>query len=78
MSVTRRDFFKVCGGAAAAIGLSNLKPVEVLASEPGNVKVYAFICGILKTQTQYLLKDYQIGVPRLFPHTTLISGRINR
>ena len=63
MSVTRRDFFKVCGGAAAALGLSNLKPFEAMASEPGNVKVYAFICGILKTQTQYLLKDYQVGVP---------------
>lgn len=63
MSVTRRDFFRVCGGTAAALGLSKFKPFGVLAAEPGNVKIYAFICGILKTHTQLLLKDTRVGVP---------------
>ena len=64
---TRRDFLKVSGGIAAALGLSQFKAVDSLAEAKGfegkGVQVYAFICGILKTQTQYILKDTRIGVP---------------
>ncbi len=64
MTVTRRDFFKVCGGTAAALGLSQVKVLNTYAMEPTTgVDVYAFHCGILKTQTQYILKDTRIGVP---------------
>ncbi len=33
------------------------------------IKVYAFICGILKTQTQYMLKDTRPGTPFDIPVT---------
>jgi N-acyl homoserine lactone hydrolase len=45
--------------------------IAVLASSASavEVKVYAFICGILKTQTQYLLKDTRVGTPFDIPVT---------
>ena len=73
MSVTRRDFFKICGGTAAFLGASKLGGLDVLAAKTSNkaveVKAYAFVCGILKTQTQYLLKDTRIGTPFDIPVT---------
>ncbi|TAL33665.1 MAG: N-acyl homoserine lactonase family protein [Spirochaetes bacterium] len=34
-----------------------------------DVKVYAFKCGVLKTQTQYMLKDTRVGTPMDIPVT---------
>ena len=64
MDLSRRDLFKLGGTAAAALGLSQLKLLNAHALEgTTGVDVYAFICGILKTQTQYILKDTRVGVP---------------
>jgi N-acyl homoserine lactone hydrolase len=64
MDLSRRDLFKLGGTAAAALGLSKLKVLNANAMEgSAGVDVYAFICGILKTQTQYILKDTRVGVP---------------
>ncbi len=64
---TRRDFLKISGGIAAALGLSQFNAVDSLAEAKGGegkgVQVYAFICGILKTKTEYILKDTRVGVP---------------
>jgi N-acyl homoserine lactone hydrolase len=45
--------------------------IAVFASSASavEVKVYAFVCGILKTQTQYLLKDTRVGTPFDIPVT---------
>jgi len=72
MSISRRDFFKVCGGTAAFFGISKLEGAEALAAKAAkktDVKAYAFVCGILKTQTQYLLKDTRVGTPFDIPVT---------
>jgi N-acyl homoserine lactone hydrolase len=66
MKLTRRDMFKVSGGAVAALGLSKFEPIEVFAGG-GDVQVYAFICGYLKTETQRILKDTRVGVPYTVP-----------
>lgn len=63
MALSRRDLFKLGGGAAAVLGLSQFKVFNAAASGGVDVEVYAFHCGILKTQTQYILKDTRIGVP---------------
>jgi len=64
MDLSRRDLFKLGGSAAAALGLSQLRVLNTYAMKPtSGVDVYAFQCGILKTQTQYILKDTRIGVP---------------
>lgn len=64
MDLSRRDLLKLGGTAAAAMGLSQIKVLNTYAMQPTNgVEVYAFQCGILKTQTQYILKDTRIGVP---------------
>ena len=65
MDVNRRDLFKLGGGAAVALGLSQVTALKSFAAGTAatGVDVYAFHCGILKTQTQYLLKDTRIGVP---------------
>ena len=33
------------------------------------MSAYAFVCGILKTQAQYLLKDTRVGTPFNIPVT---------
>ena len=45
--------------------------IAVFASSASavEVKAYAFVCGILKTQTQYLLKDTRPGTPFDIPVT---------
>ncbi len=64
MDLSRRDLFRLGGTAAAALGLSQLRVLNANAMEgTSDVDVYAFICGILKTQTQYILKDTRVGVP---------------
>ncbi|HMK65254.1 MAG TPA: N-acyl homoserine lactonase family protein, partial [Thermodesulfobacteriota bacterium] len=37
--------------------------ITVGALQSAEVKVYAFKCGILKTQTQFILKDTRVGTP---------------
>ena len=64
MDLSRRDLLKLGGTAAAALGASQCKVLNTYAMEPTTgVDVYAFRCGILKTQTQYILKDTRVGVP---------------
>lgn len=63
MDLNRRDLLKLGGGAAAVLGLSQFKTFSARAAGGADVEVYAFHCGILKTQTQYILKDTRVGVP---------------
>jgi N-acyl homoserine lactone hydrolase len=44
-----------------------LQFIAVGSSQSAELKVYAFKCGILKTQTQYLLKDTRVGTPYDIP-----------
>ncbi len=37
------------------------------SAETADVKIYAFKCGVLKTQTQYMLKDTRVGKPMDIP-----------
>lgn len=43
--------------------LSQFKTCCVMASSGVDVEIYAFHCGILKNQTQYILKDTRVGGP---------------
>lgn len=63
MDITRRNALKIGGTAALALGLSQGKVLSANASRNVDVDVYAFHCGILKTQTQYILKDTRVGEP---------------
>jgi N-acyl homoserine lactone hydrolase len=75
----RRGFFRIAGAAAASVGALSVansslgwaqeKPKAAPAAE---VKGYAFVCGILKTQTQYLLKDTRVGTPFNIPVTFFV------
>ena len=50
--------------AVGALGMSQIPGMQALAGDPTpDVDVYAFHCGILKTQTQYIIKDTRKGVP---------------
>jgi N-acyl homoserine lactone hydrolase len=75
---SRRDFLKMAGLAAASVGMLGIpskvqgqsqKPVSAASEE---VKAYAFLCGILKTQTQYMLKDTRVGTPFNIPVTFFV------
>lgn len=64
MDLSRRDMLKLGGIATVAMGLSQVKVINAQAMQPTTgVDVYAFHCGLLKTQTQYILKDTRNGVP---------------
>ena len=64
MPVSRRDLFKMGGCALGALGLSQVSVLKSWAQDSApDVDVYAFHCGILKTKTQYILKDTRVGVP---------------
>ncbi|HDP81386.1 MAG TPA: N-acyl homoserine lactonase family protein [Spirochaetes bacterium] len=77
----RRDFIKLMGANAAAFAslpliesvlgkLSTAQGAEkARKSKEGYADVYAFKCGVLKTQTQYMLKDTRIGTPMDIPVT---------
>jgi len=73
--ISRRSFLKFGGVAAVAVGALGGIPKPVLAAEKPaaasapEVKAQAFICGILKTQTQYLLKDTRVGTAFDIPVT---------
>jgi len=71
-SISRRRFLTIAGVTASAgalgipAGLVGSGPRLAFAAEP-QIEVYAFLCGILKTQTQYLLKDTRVGTPMNIP-----------
>lgn len=72
MNLSRRRFLALCGGMASAAGVSWGETKAALASEAAAkipVTVYAFIGGILKTQTQNILKDTRVGTPLDIPIT---------
>jgi glyoxylase-like metal-dependent hydrolase (beta-lactamase superfamily II) len=65
--ISRRDFLSFAGAAALSVG-ALADPTHSLAqgakpssSPASDVAAFAFVCGILKTQTQYLLKDTRVG-----------------
>ncbi len=68
----RRGFLKLTGLAAASLAASGVAPIKLSWAEAkpkASVEVipYAFLCGILKTQTQYMLKDTRPGTPMNIP-----------
>ncbi|HOP65240.1 MAG TPA: N-acyl homoserine lactonase family protein [Spirochaetota bacterium] len=75
----RRDFLFGIGKSLAvvssvsllgtAFGTSCNAGPGTKSSKSGAVDVYAFKCGVLKTQTQYMLKDTRIGTPMDIPVT---------
>lgn len=72
-AVSRRGFLRIAGAAAVSAGSLGLT-AGAFAKEAGpspaagqDVAAFAFICGILKTQTQYLLKDTRVGTPFNIP-----------
>jgi N-acyl homoserine lactone hydrolase len=76
--ISRRGLFQVAGAAALSVGAWRItseaygqsqKPASAPAEE---VKAYAFTCGILKTQTQYMLKDTRVGTPMDIPVTFFV------
>jgi N-acyl homoserine lactone hydrolase len=75
--ISRRGFLQFAGAAALSVGTlsadteafgQSKKPVKGVPE----VKAHAFICGILKTQTQYLLKDTRIGTAFDIPVTFFV------
>jgi N-acyl homoserine lactone hydrolase len=76
--ISRRGFLKFTGVtalSAAALGVVPVAMAESNKSEnakPGEVVPYAFVCGILKTQTQYMLKDTRVGTPFDIPVTFFV------
>jgi N-acyl homoserine lactone hydrolase len=73
--ISRRNFLTLAGAAALSVGALASppgSPAQEKKSSPApavDVAAYAFICGILKTQTQYLLKDTRVGTPFNIPVT---------
>jgi N-acyl homoserine lactone hydrolase len=76
--VSRRGFFKFAGAAALSVGaLGTASEVfgQSQKQAPGpaqEVKARAFKCGVLKTQTQYMLKDTRVGTPMDIPVTFFV------
>ncbi len=76
--ISRRVFFKFAGASALSVGALGMasdffgqSPNPVYAAEQ-EVKARAFKCGILKTQTQYMLKDTRVGTPMNIPVTFFV------
>lgn len=73
--ISRRNFFKYTGVAAVSFSALSMLPKSVTAADKPaadpapEVKAIAFLCGILKTQTQYMLKDTRVGTPFDIPVT---------
>jgi len=76
--VSRRGFFKFAGAAALSVGaLGTASEVFGQSQKPApgpaqEVKARAFKCGVLKTQTQYMLKDTRVGTPMDIPVTFFV------
>jgi glyoxylase-like metal-dependent hydrolase (beta-lactamase superfamily II) len=59
---------------AASVGALSFAPAvhakkKSAPAAAKGVKPYSFVCGILKTQTQYMLKDTRVGTPMNIPVT---------
>jgi len=76
--ISRRNFLSFAGAAALSVGAlaaPTSSRAEGGTSSPApaaDVTAYAFVCGILKTQTQYLLKDTRVGTPFDIPVTFFV------
>ncbi|MBI4964067.1 MAG: MBL fold metallo-hydrolase [Desulfomonile tiedjei] len=76
--ISRRGFFKFAGATALAVGSVGItaeafgQSKEPAAGPAAEVKAHAFLCGILKTQTQLLLKDTRVGTPFDIPVTFFV------
>jgi len=70
MSKNQKGIF---GVLIAAVVLATM----VSCSKGPKVEVYAFKCGVLKTQTQYMLKDTRIGTPMDIPVTFFLIKHDN-
>jgi N-acyl homoserine lactone hydrolase len=71
MNLSRRGFFTLCGGLASFPGFAT-RTAEARSAgtvKKAEVSVYVFICGILKTQTQNILKETRVGTPFDIPVT---------
>lgn len=76
--ISRRGFLRFASATALSVGALGMategfgqsqKPAKGPAPD---VKAQAFVCGILKTQTQYLLKDTRVGTAFDIPVTFFV------
>jgi len=71
--IGRREFIKSAGAIGVGLGAVGLLGASIKVRKAtalglsNDVKVYAFKTGILKTQTQRILKDTRVGVPMDIP-----------
>ncbi len=65
--ITRKRAWLLCSLLVVVLG--TVGTLATCGSGGGDVKLYAFKCGILKTQTQYMLKDTRVGTPMDIPVT---------
>lgn len=78
--ISRRNLlrFAAIGAGVASAGALGFAPnaqakKKKSATDPAKrVKAYPFVCGILKTQTQYMLKDTRVGTPMNIPVTFFV------
>jgi len=76
--LSRRGFLKIAAATAVTLGAGSVvgpglqRTVQAASQSAADVKAYAFVCGILKTQTQYLLKDTRVGSPFDIPVTFFV------
>ena len=78
--ISRRNLlrFAAIGAGVASVGALGFAPnaqakKKKSATDPAKrVKAYPFVCGILKTQTQYMLKDTRVGTPMNIPVTFFV------
>lgn len=86
MGISRRDMLKLSSISLVSAGaLSLASPVLAesndavsRAAKANKVSAYAFVCGMLKTQTQYLLKDTRQGTPFDIPVTFFLIRHGNK
>jgi len=77
--ISRRNLlrFAAIGAGVASAGALGFAPgaqaaKKKSAAKSKGVKPYPFVCGILKTQTQYMLKDTRVGTPMNIPVTFFV------
>jgi len=78
--ISRRNLlrFAAIGAGVASAGALGFAPNAQAGKKKSEtnpargVKAYPFVCGILKTQTQYMLKDTRVGTPMNIPVTFFV------
>jgi N-acyl homoserine lactone hydrolase len=76
--ISRRNLLRLAAISAgvASVGAMGFAPdaqaKKKSAASAKGVKAYPFVCGILKTQTQYMLKDTRVGTPMNIPVTFFV------